>query len=181
MPGAPGHPDLAAASEPIASAIAVTPRVLERVRTYVNTPPAAATYVLREGTTLIANPATLNQAINLVVLAAADLTVIDKTPRLRIRATVGVNGTAPASDFSFGLYPVTLTGGTNVIVATLGALVSGSTALVSAPAANGWTTVDSGDFALPADGVYTIAMLCPSQGSANAALELVASLLLRNT
>src|SRR5688500_7100403 len=91
-----------------------------------------------------------------VYLAAADFSLTNRTTKLRLRAQVSTNATAPAITFTFGLYPVTFAGGTDLLTATLGTVVTGSTVAIASPAASSTTQGNSGDFAFPSDGQYCV-------------------------
>jgi hypothetical protein len=182
MPGASGHPDLAAASEPIASGTASQPsgRTLERVKGGLAGQIAIATYLLKEGASAGVSGAAIAQAYSFINLIAADFVVVDKTPKLRLRVSVATNATPPVADFTFGLYPITVSGGTNANIITLGVVTPGSTAVVSAPAANSVVSADSGDFNVPADGAYALGFTVSAQTALNSSELFIASLHLRH-
>lgn len=107
-------------------------------------------------------------------LAAADYTLSGKTTKLRVRATVATVAVAPAVTITVGLYPLTVAAGT----VTPGTVVSGSTAAVATPGTNAYTTVDSGDFNIPADGPYGLCVIV--DGTPSASLGIGAELQLRH-
>jgi len=78
--------------------------------------------------------------------------------KLRIRAQILINDTAPAGDFTVGLYPFTiLGGGADTITLTLGTLVTGSsTTTLVAPSALSANTIVGTDFAMPSAGNYIL-------------------------
>lgn len=89
------------------------------------------------------------------------------TPKLRIRATLFCNGIAPTGNFTFGLYPISYSGtgsqGGNGVIYSAGTVVSTSTgATINTPAASSINNLVSSDFALPADGLYSIGCLTTS-------------------
>jgi hypothetical protein len=90
-------------------------------------------------------------------LVATDLDVAGKTTKLRLKCQVHTNATAPGINYTFGLYPFTVAGGTNLMGYTVGTVISGSTVLFTTPAASSDLTLDSGDFDLPSDDRYVIA------------------------
>jgi hypothetical protein len=92
---------------------------------------------------------------------------------LRMSVWLGVNGTAPAVNFTFGLYPVSnLGGGAGVFgVSVLGAVVSGSTAVINAPASTSATGAVSSDFAAPTAGAYVPAVVLSGSQAANSAVS----------
>jgi len=83
------------------------------------------------------------------------------TPKLRIRAQVDTNNTAPDASFQFALYPVSDTAGAaSNISYTLGTVVTGSeTTTATTPAASSQTSLVGSDFALPSDGQYVIGVI----------------------
>ena len=119
-----------------------------------------------------------NGADGVFYLDPADFSGTDRTAKLRLRASVVTNATAPVSDFTFGLYPVTAAGGgAGAVSTTLGTVVSGSTAAVVAPGATSMpTAVSSGDFTCPAAGFYIIAVVISASNAANSAVALRAFL-----
>lgn len=91
--------------------------------------------------------------------AAADYAVAGLTTKLNLRAQILTNATAPTSTFTFGLYPFTVAGGASTQAITLGTVTSGSTAAIAAPGASGAASATSGDFTIPSDGHYTLAVV----------------------
>lgn len=89
----------------------------------------------------------------------ADYTVSSKTQKLRVRAQILTNATQPTITFTFGLYPVTVAGGADQITFTLGTVVPGSTVAFASPAASTASQNNSGDFTIPADGVYALGLV----------------------
>lgn len=90
---------------------------------------------------------------------AADHAVTTKTLKMRMRAHCLVNSIAPGVTFKVGLYPVSLSGGlggrSNI---TLGAVVAGSQVTFAAPGASSINPGVSGDFTIPADGLYVVGL-----------------------
>lgn len=79
------------------------------------------------------------------------------TTKLRISGMVATNNVAPTSDFRFGLYPITaVAGGSAAVTVTLGSVVSGSEATITAPAANSLNHVYATDVTAPAAGYYVL-------------------------
>lgn len=93
-------------------------------------------------------------------LDPADFAVSGKTTVLRLRQTIITNATAPAVTFTAGLYPIATWGGAAGVeptIATIGAVVSGSTAAIASPAASAAATpVVSTEFTFPAAGWYAL-------------------------
>lgn len=100
-----------------------------------------------------------------------------RTGKLRLQASVVTNSIAPASDFTFGLYPVTaVSGAANTFAITLGTVVSGSTVLFSAPAANSKFGNSSTEISLPSAGHYVLAVVTSATTAANSLTGLRAAL-----
>ena len=111
----------------------------------------------------------------------ADYTVAGRTQKLRLRAQVNANATAWSSvTATFGLYPVTFAGAANVLTATLGTVVSGSTVAIANPSASSVNQGNSGDFTIPSDGQYCLGVVTNATLTANAAALLTAQLQTRN-
>lgn len=96
---------------------------------------------------------------------------------LRIRAIALVNDAAPATTFTFGLYPITTNGGAAAnVTALFGTVVTGSTVAVTTPAANSQTVVTTGDFAAPAAGYYALGVVVAANMAANSSVGVRATL-----
>jgi hypothetical protein len=135
--------------------------------------PAATTSPANSPYTMAANPETFEW----IYLDDADLAVAGKTAKLRIRAQVATNDTAPAVTFAFGLYPVTSTTcAASQIELTAGSIV-GTAATIATPAALSIVSAVSADFDVPADGPYLIGVLTSGGATAaNSSEALVAQL-----
>lgn len=97
-------------------------------------------------------------------------TINGVTPKFRLRATIGVNNTAPAANISFGLFPLTTpasSGGATVKSWTIGSEVAGSTITQNTPTANTQYQLVSATFDLPSDGLYAICITNSAQTAAN--------------
>lgn len=145
---------------------------------------AAGTYALGEegGALSDSTPISLVPAAPFatVYLDDADFTVASKTTKLRVRGIVRTNGTVPAITFTFGLYPVTWSGGADALVATLGTVVASSTAAIASPSANSATTAVSSDVNVPSDGDYCLGVVTSATLTNNSACLLSAQLQTRN-
>jgi hypothetical protein len=85
----------------------------------------------------------------------ADFAITGRTTQFRIKASLYTNATAPAANFTFGLYPLgTLGGGAGAITSTLGAVVSGTTGVFTAPTASSPFFASSSGFTLASAGHY---------------------------
>jgi hypothetical protein len=143
----------------------------------------SGTYMLGDGDSLIVSGSGVLRPIELIYIAASDFPSINgKTPKLRVRAIVSVNGTAPTGNFTVGLYPVTSgAGGAGLKIYTVGSLVSGSaTTTVTTPAASSMTTVTGSDFALPTDGVYCLAVVTTATVATSSLVHVNSFLQMRN-
>lgn len=102
-------------------------------------------------------------------LDPADFTAGSRSTKYRIRAWMAVNATAPAATQTFGLYPVTVAGGSGVVTGTLGTVVSGSTVAIASPTASTVTQAVSSDFTPPVAGFYTVGFVVSTGQAANTA------------
>ena len=121
--------------------------------------------------------------VMLIPIYAADLPTVNSiTTKLRIRTIVSVNAVAPTGNFTVGLYPVTSgAGGTGVKIYTVGSLVTGSASpTVMAPAASSMTSVVGSDFALPADGIYCMAVVTTATIATSSLVHINSILQMRN-
>jgi hypothetical protein len=112
----------------------------------------SSSFVLPAGTSLP------NGHARFLMFDPADHAVSGLTTKLRIRAGIGVNNTAPGATFTIGLYPVTFAGADANLVPTLGTIVSGSGAALTTPAANAEVMAVSSEFDVPAAGLYMFAV-----------------------
>lgn len=109
-----------------------------------------------------------------------DYAVTGLTTKLRLSALIATNATAPASDFTFGLYPVTVAGGNSVIAATAGTVVSGSTVAIEAPAASTATRGAGSDFSAPSAGTYGLGVVLSDAQAANSIASIIVQLQLHH-
>lgn len=116
---------------------------------------------------------------------SADVAVVSKTTRLRIRAAWGINATGPGITITWGLYPITtLAGGINNITPTLGTVIAGSTAAVASPTAGqaGVALGTSFDFSTLSFGTdYVIGVVGSGAQAANSLVGCTAYLEMRHT
>lgn len=89
----------------------------------------------------------------------ADYTVAGKTQKLRIRAQLCTNATAPGKAFTVALYPLTVAGAANEITYTVGTVVASSLLIFSAPSASTITSGVVSDFTIPSDGAYVLCVV----------------------
>lgn len=130
---------------------------------------------------LINTPASSAGARAVFYLDPAGLAVAARQTRLRVRAQVLANATAPAADFTVALYVASATGGAGGVVnVTLGAEVAGSAATITSPAANSMTAAASTDFAAPVAGFYALVVTPSAQTAASADVVVRAELQARH-
>lgn len=125
----------------------------------------------------LAGAATGSGFAHIIDLRSADYDISGRTTKLRVRSTILVNGTAPAVNFTVGLYPAVTPGGsTNTVTLTAGTVVSGSTIAFSTPAANSMSLDQkSADFDLP-QGIFVLAVAVSGSQAAGAAVNVSAQL-----
>jgi hypothetical protein len=116
-------------------------------------------YYVAQNSQLVADNASQGNALSLLSLAASDSAVAGRIARFRVRLIVVTNAAAPTSTIAGGLYPVgaAVAGGAGAVGVDLTQASVLGQATVTAPTA---TTVVppavGAEFALPADGVYTL-------------------------
>lgn len=110
----------------------------------------------------------------------ADYAVASKTQKLRVRAQVAANATAPGINFTFGLYPVTVAGAADALAFTVGTVVSGSTVALNTPSASAIAQGNSGDLTIPSDGAYILGVVTSGTIANNSAVALQAHLQARS-
>ena len=105
--------------------------------------------------------ASANAALAAFYLNPADYkvsSVVSRTVKLVIQATVITNAVAPAQTLTVGLYPVSAAAGAEKINSiTKGTVVAGSTAVFMTPAKETLTEVSSSAFECPTAGFYCLA------------------------
>lgn len=143
----------------------------------------AGTYMLPGGDPLAVSGTGVLYPIVLIPIYAADYPSINGiAAKFKLRAIVSVNATAPTGNFTVGLYPVTSGGGAaGLKIYSTGTLVSGSACpTVTTPAANSMNVVVGSDFAIPADGVYCIAVVTTATVATSSLVHINSILLMRN-
>lgn len=97
---------------------------------------------------------------DLFVINDADFDVAGKTEQFRIVCGTFVNASAaPGGDFTFSLRKVdTVAGGVDILTITVNGTANGATA-IAAPGTSTITTGVGTPFAIPADGVYCLAVV----------------------
>lgn len=100
----------------------------------------------------------------------ADYAIAGYTTKLRIRILATVNATAPAVNFTMGLYPVTLSGGAANLIYTVGtAVISG---ILSGPGASAVTTGVVSEVTMPAAQLLVPAVVVSGTTAANSQCSL---------
>jgi hypothetical protein len=107
----------------------------------------------------------------------AAYTVSGLAAKLRVVASTAVSTVTPAASFTYGLHPVSaVSGGTGLLIVTLGAAVAGSTVVRTTPAAGAAYQDASADFAVPSAGVYALGVNISAPLATNAAVAASARL-----
>lgn len=134
------------------------------------------------GTINIETSSEISHPAPLIYIDDADYTLASLTPKLRIRAQVLCNATAPGTiTFTFGLYPITCAGAADVITLTYGTVVSNSTVAIVNPSASTVNQDKNTDFAFPSDGVYALGVATSAVAASNTATLCSAQLQVRLT
>jgi len=123
---------------------------------------------------------TFRAFVPMIYFDDADATATSLIQKLRLRAQVNTNNASPTITFTFGLYPVTFAGGTEVFTVTLGTVVSGSTVAIASPAATSTVSANSGDFTIPSDGQYALGCVTSAMMPDTSAALLTAQLQTRS-
>lgn len=110
----------------------------------------------------------------------ADYAVAGKTTKMRVRASMVNNGTASTRNWVVGVYPTTYSGAADTFTITAGAVVPGTTATLTAPAASVRTAAVSTDATIPADGTYALGFTVSSGPASGFAGVLTAHVQIRN-
>jgi hypothetical protein len=144
----------------------------------------AGTFSVGSGEAAAASGAGTLAPIALFYLAAFDYPAAGLLPaKLRVKVQLATNDVAPASDFVFGLRPVTRpasSGGAGVCIYTLGAIVTGSQCAFALPAADALLQTNSTDFVLPADGFYCLSVATNATIAASAHVHVNMQLQMHN-
>lgn len=150
-----------------------TYRTLKSADAYVGGPKSGSRMFAQgiTGGSLI-DPSVDNQEVPILIpVAAVDYDVGAKAEKLRLTAQVLCNGTAPGVTIAVTLNPLLSVSGTGLMLRyTRGAAVPGSTVTFTTPAANSVNQGNSGDFDLPADGLYVVSVVFSGATPSNSAL-----------
>lgn len=103
-----------------------------------------------------------------------------RTVKMRLSCSCLINGTAPGTTITVGLYPVSAsTGSASEVKATLGTVVAESTAVFTTPAHETLNHVASNEFLCPAEGFYAMAYSLAASATSNCTLVVRATLQMR--
>lgn len=94
-----------------------------------------------------------NNIADVFHLTAADLAVTGKTTKLRVRAIVACNPTAPACTFTYAMRTAALGGAAGTISFTAAGVATSAFAIAT-PTASAYTGAAGTEFTVPADGAY---------------------------
>jgi hypothetical protein len=142
----------------------------------------AATWVFMENGGMAPAAAGQTVAFKGVYIDDADYTVSGKTTKLRLRAQLSTNATAPGVNFTFGLHVVTVSGGGagQIQASSIGAAIAGSTVAINAPGGSSQNQGVSTEFNVPADGFYMLGVTPSGAPAANSIQNFNAQLQLKH-
>jgi len=107
------------------------------------------------------------------------------TTKLRIRAQLYTNDSAPTGNFTLGLYPFTRPASSGIANATrytFGTVITGSNgASFVTPSADGLLSAVGSDFAIPEAGHYMIGLVTTATIATSAKVDIAVQLQMRNT
>lgn len=131
---------------------------------------------------LILTATAVTTPLDLIYLNPADYAVTGLTARLRVKAQLVTNATAPTGTWTFGLHPVTAVAGASGGVSyTIGAAVSGSTVAFATPAASSLNQNVAADFGFPAAGYYALGLVTSAAVATSSYVHVSAFLQMRST
>lgn len=110
----------------------------------------------------------------------ADYLITGKTLKMRLRSQIAVNGTKPTIKFTVGLYPISSSGGAEILLITAGSVVSGSTIEFNEPAASTITQNVTSDFTIPSDGAYALGVTVSGDINTNSQVKINTQVQVRN-
>lgn len=145
----------------------------------VLTPPGAGTFGFPQAGTCQQFNVALLTPPQMRHLLAADYAVAGKTTKLRLRAQVNVNATAPTIDYTVELRPVTaVAGGAGNVTYTVGAATT--SVVFTTPAATSLNTSTSTAIDFPADGLYALAVTASGASAVNHTAHILVALEMRH-
>ena len=98
---------------------------------------------------------------------SADYTVSGFTTKMRVKAVIATNATAPGITITAGLYPVTVAGAAGGVTLTTGTVVASSTAALTTPGASAVTQANSSQFTIPSNGGYVLGFTLSGANAGN--------------
>lgn len=124
----------------------------------------------------------VNAANGVFYFDPADFALRGRTSKMKIRALIVSNDTAPGCTFTFRLKPVTASSGASSSAnsITVGSAITGSSVAAATPSANAQTVVATSDFDVPTAGPYILEVATDNNMGANACVDITCDLLLRN-
>lgn len=137
--------------------------------------PYASTYVMSSGGIMSSGQFGVASSIDyggvVIYIDPSDFPSINgKTAKLRISTEYLGNDTAPTVNFTVGLHPITRPGtsGSNTqVFVTVGAAVSNSTYVFTAPASDAMSRGVSQEFSVPSAGYYVLGVSLSGTGALN--------------
>jgi hypothetical protein len=115
-------------------------------------------------------------------LDPADVTASLRTNKLRLKVSCIVNAVAPATTLTVGLYPASTFGGgsgAQPTIASVGAVLAGSTVAFASPGASSVANQNSGDFNFPAAGHFVLMVAATGAMAANSQVQFMTQLQMR--
>lgn len=143
---------------------------------------AAATRVLGTNSQPTAGASSAAGSTPIILpFAAADHAVPGKATILRLQVVFGTQTVAPAANFTFGLAPMPVIGGTTGLIFSPSAQIADSVITLTTPAASALTStvVEFGLTNVP-DGMYSVTMIISGTTTANAFLYIATRLWVHN-
>lgn len=146
---------------PAADVMAVKRVVFQAAGSSPGAVSGAGIYLLNPSSDVIVQSGLSSSALNEIATfgyysSISGYSISGSTTKMSLRVVLNTNGKALGITLTFGLYPVTSSGSSGLMVITAGTVVSGSTCVFTTPPASTTTSVSSGTFDPPADGLYAI-------------------------
>jgi hypothetical protein len=136
---------------------------------------ASGTFYYQIDGTPKATTATTLLGVDLIPFDPADYTLGGRTLKLRLEAISYAAG-GQTNTFTWGLYPVTVAGGTDVLAVTLGSVTAGSTVARANPVTQTTYRDVGSDFTAPVAGTYVLGFTTTASVGSTTALQSVVRL-----
>lgn len=133
---------------------------------------ASGTYYFAGTTAIVGGGSSGNIPPRIIGLNTTDWPDVDN---LNLHVSLVTTAAQTGVTFTFGLYPVTISGTTSVTY-TLGTVVSGSTVAFNAPGAASENRGNSGDFTFPSTDLYVIGVVTDANTAASSRTHFTATL-----